>query len=101
MGRIRIAKAEALPPGRSVKLDFEDRAIALFNADGELHALDDECLHMGASLSSGVVHGGHVVCPWHAWCYDLKTGARVARTGSPLRTYPVTVQDGWIVLGGV
>lgn len=101
MGKVRIAPAAALPAGQAVRIDIDGQSVALFNVEGVLHAVDDECLHMGASLSTGSVHDGLVVCPWHAWCYDLATGARVGRRGSPLRTYPVSVEDQWITLEGV
>ncbi|MFN8525218.1 MAG: Rieske (2Fe-2S) protein [Chloroflexota bacterium] len=33
------------------------------------------CPHMGAPLEQGRVEGGNVVCPWHRYRYDAKTGA--------------------------
>jgi len=84
-----------------VRLDLDGQQIALFNVEGRFFALDDECLHMGASLSEGQVEGGAVLCPWHKWCYDLETGERIGRRGSPTRAYKVVVRDGWITLEGV
>jgi len=101
VGKIRIAPAADLPAGQAVRVDIDGQAIALFNLGGVLRAVDDECLHMGASLSTGSVRDGVVACPWHGWCYDLATGARVGRMGSPLGTYPVAVEDGWITLEGL
>lgn len=51
------------------------KLIALFCENGQYHAIDDTCPHMGASLSGGHVENGIVTCPWHAWRYRLADGA--------------------------
>jgi len=95
---VEIAPVSALPVGKSARVELDGEQIALFNVDGYVYALADECLHMGASLSEGTVARRTVICPWHRRCYDLATGARVGRPGSPTRVYPVEIRDGWIVL---
>jgi len=71
----KVAELKDLPPGQAVACEVEGLRIALFNVDGVIHAIDDECPHAGASLSSGYVKDGKVGCPWHAADFDLKTGA--------------------------
>ena len=80
-------------------MDVDGRHIAIFNTGAGLYAVDNDCLHMGGPLCQGTLDGTVVTCPWHAWQYDLVTGQRVDRRGSPTRTHPVTVRDGWIMLG--
>jgi nitrite reductase/ring-hydroxylating ferredoxin subunit len=96
---IRLAPADRLPPGRSVRVDVEGWQIALFHTRDGFRALDDACPHMGASLSEGRVEGGAVVCPWHAWRYELGTGARTDRCGAGAVAHRVEVRDGWLYLG--
>jgi len=36
--------------------------------------LDDWCPQRGAALAEGWLEGGGVVCPWHSWTVNLKTG---------------------------
>jgi nitrite reductase/ring-hydroxylating ferredoxin subunit len=96
---IRLAPATALPEGESVRVNMDDKSIALFHLEDGFYAIDDGCLHMEGPLSEGWVDGRVVTCPWHAWKYDLSTGERVDRRGSPTRVYPVEVRDGWIMLG--
>lgn len=42
--------------------------------DGEVYAIEDACNHAGASLAEGWVEGRCVICPMHAYAFDLKTG---------------------------
>jgi multimeric flavodoxin WrbA/nitrite reductase/ring-hydroxylating ferredoxin subunit len=53
--------------------------VTLFNYDGAVTALGHACLHMGGDLGQGSVRkleDGelYVICPWHGWQYNLKTG---------------------------
>lgn len=50
------------------------RLIALFNDGGEFFAIDDTCPHQGASLGEGTLHEGRVICPWHGWIFEVRTG---------------------------
>jgi nitrite reductase/ring-hydroxylating ferredoxin subunit len=72
---VKVANTGDLPPGSAIRVEVEERSIALFNLDGTFYAIDDQCPHQGASLSEGAVTGAQVICPWHAARFDLKTGA--------------------------
>lgn len=48
---------------------MEQRLIIVRSMDGELHALQDRCLHLGSSLASGKLEGRCLVCPFHGWKY--------------------------------
>lgn len=75
-------------------------AVAVFDLDGDLVALDDRCLHRGGSLSAGYVRGGVVTCPEHWWRYDLRTGGRLGAPEMHLRRYPVErIDDDTILIG--
>jgi nitrite reductase/ring-hydroxylating ferredoxin subunit len=47
---------------------------AICNAGGELYALAGVCPHAGGPLGQGALHGTTLVCPWHGWEYDCRTG---------------------------
>ncbi len=96
---IPVCPLKDLAPGTAVRLDAEV-PIAVFNADGELYAIDDTCTHQDASLADGYLEGCWVECPLHASTFDLRTGAvsgPPARTG--VRTHGVEVRDGvvWVL----
>lgn len=67
--------------------------VALFLADGRVHALHDTCIHKKRSLSNGTLLRGHLICPGHQWAFDLETGwAEDQKQCQP--TYDVRVDDG-------
>ena len=51
------------------------KKIALFDAKGNIYAIDNTCLHRGGPLAEGDLDGTVVTCPWHGWEYDITTGA--------------------------
>ena len=67
-------------------------------ADGEIVAFESRCPHARGPLSEGKIKGNVIVCPWHFFPFDLRTG-KVAGGESILRLvrYPVKV-DGDEVL---
>lgn len=71
---IRIASIHDVPVGTGTEIIAAGRVIALFNIDGEFHALDGVCPHAGGPLGKGIVTGCMVTCPWHGWQFDVKTG---------------------------
>ena len=60
-------------PGAPVRID--GHWVALFQLDGELLAIDNNCPHASAPLCDGTVLAGKVVCFLHCWEFDLRTGA--------------------------
>jgi nitrite reductase (NADH) small subunit/3-phenylpropionate/trans-cinnamate dioxygenase ferredoxin subunit len=48
--------------------------VAVFRVGDDWFALKDACPHMGASLADGLLHGGRVICHWHQWTFNLKSG---------------------------
>ena len=48
---------------------------ALCNVEGQVYAVSGICIHRGGPLGQGALHGTTVVCPWHAWEFDCRTGA--------------------------
>jgi nitrite reductase/ring-hydroxylating ferredoxin subunit len=51
--------------------------ICLANVSGRLFALDNVCPHQGAALGQGTVEQGYIVCPWHGYQLDPRTGVAV------------------------
>ena len=49
-------------------------AICLANVNGELSALDNICPHRQGPLGQGWMEGEAVICPWHSWAFNVKTG---------------------------
>lgn len=95
---VRVASVAEIPPGTSQEVVAGNRVVAIFNVDGEFHALDGICPHAGGPLAQGKVVGGVVACPWHGWQYDLKTGRNCVNANINAGCHAVRVQGDDILL---
>ena len=109
-----VCAADELRPGERRIVEVAGRSIGVFNVGGRLHALHNGCPHRGGALCEGPVCGtalptedrsfvygreGEIVrCAWHGWEFEIATGRALADPAVRARTYPVTVQDGAVVV---
>jgi len=92
MPLVRLCSKSELPAdGQAAEIALDQRVICVANVDGEISAMDNVCLHRGGPLGQGTVTGGKIVCPWHAWMYDLRTGATSDDSAMRVRVYPIKV----------
>jgi anthranilate 1,2-dioxygenase ferredoxin component len=59
-------------------------------------AFNDRCPHAASPLSSGRVRRGSIMCPLHGARFDLQNGQCIGGAYSPLKSFPVRVNDGSI-----
>lgn len=89
-------RSELLPGEFKVVWDA-DTAIAVYNIDGDLYAIEDVCSHDGGDLAGGDVHGFEVECPRHGARFDVRTGAVTCPPAyEPIASFPVHEVDGQI-----
>ena len=96
---IVLGLVAAIPLGEGRTYSVSGERIAVFRArSGELYAVQAECPHKGGPLADGLLGGTTLICPLHAWKFDLRSGE--ALMGScGLRTFAVRRdQDGRIVV---
>jgi nitrite reductase/ring-hydroxylating ferredoxin subunit len=75
-------------------------AVVRLAASDEIVAFEPRCPHAGGPLADGKLKGSVLVCPWHFFPFDLRTG-KVAGGGESilqLNRYPVRVEDGEILV---
>ena len=95
---VKVALASDLEPGQGKTVEPQGVSIALFNVGGTFRAIGNVCCHQGGPLGEGELDGATVTCPWHAWQYDVTTGASLADRGVGVPTYRVEVRgDGVFV----
>ena len=96
---VRVAQeSEVIAAGRHV-VEIGDARIALFSIaeQNKIHAIDDRCPHVGASLAGGKVEGLVVSCPWHHARFSLTTGANLSPPDfGPVRAYSVRIEEGYV-----
>ena len=71
VGRVSLAE---LKEKELIRLPYPPFDVLVAYVDGEVYAIEDACNHAGASLAEGWVEGRCVICPMHAYAFDLKTG---------------------------
>jgi nitrite reductase (NADH) small subunit len=67
-------------------------------AENEAYAIEDRCPHSGGPLSEGLVHSASVTCPLHNWVIDLATGEAQGADCGRVKTYPLKLEDGRILI---
>jgi nitrite reductase (NADH) small subunit len=90
---------EERPPHLVELPELDERGRALFVHDGRPYAaftvgeevvvIDGSCPHRGGPIGEGVVRDGVVVCPWHWYAFDLRSGRCTTAAQAPLRRHPV------------
>src|SRR5262244_2001545 len=96
MARVAVGKVSDVPAGEGRVVDAVGRTLALFNVDGEIYALDNACSHRGGPLGEGDLHGPMVICPWHGWRWDVRTGGNANNPAVKVPCFPGTVEAGEI-----
>lgn len=94
---LAVATLAQVPEGCMKAVEVGGRAVVLYNVGGEILASDDVCPHQGSPLSAGSLDDGVVMCPFHAWEWDVRTGECVSLPEArPLRRLEVRV-DGDVI----
>jgi len=87
--RVRVARAEDVPPGEGRCVLVHGRRIALFHTDEGFRAIDASCPHRGGPLSDGMLTGLHVTCPLHGWQVSLANGSVLPPNSGRVGVYEV------------
>ena len=89
----KVSTRSELLPGGKVLAVIDGRAIAVFNVEGEFHAIDDVCTHDGGPLAEGELDGCAIMCPRHGAKFDVRTGKALSFPAfEPVAHHTVTVQ---------
>ncbi|MEK7829510.1 MAG: Rieske 2Fe-2S domain-containing protein [Acidobacteriota bacterium] len=89
-----LGLVENIPLGEGREYKVAGELIAIFRErNGALHAVQALCPHRGGALADGLVGAGKVVCPMHAFKYELSTGNPVGHDCAALKTYRVRINS--------
>ncbi len=91
--------------------------IGIFRVQGEFYAYENFCSHQGGPICQGKILGKveeildenkmsrgltfsedaiHIICPWHGYEYNLKTGRHPGDKNVRLKPYEIKITDGEI-----
>ncbi|MBK7630820.1 MAG: nitrite reductase (NAD(P)H) small subunit [Ignavibacteriales bacterium] len=90
-GYTRVCTVSELTENKGKRFLVNDVDIAVFNVNGEVFILNNNCPHQHTSvIYDGFIESDCVVCPAHGWMFNLKTGKQP--TGAiGLDSYPVKI----------
>ncbi len=94
-GFVRICSQSELPPAGEVR-EFvaNDHPYCVANVDGTIAVLDGVCPHEEGPLSEGTIEAGRVVCPWHGYAFDIRSGESEQDPDVKARVYEKVIEDG-------
>jgi nitrite reductase/ring-hydroxylating ferredoxin subunit len=90
--RKRAASLQDLRASGRMVVHLDGHTICLLVEDGDVHAVDNRCPHMGFPLHRGSVADGILTCHWHHARFDLCTGGTFDEWADDLRRFPVEVE---------
>lgn len=98
MALLKVCTLSELPPGAVTEAVSGERPFAVLNTSGEIVCFDGTCPHAGGPLGQGMIQGKMLVCPWHGWEYDCRTGVNDSDEDVVLERFPVVVEKGEIFI---
>lgn len=113
-----VGTVDDFPEGSHRVVSVGGRGIGVFNIHGRFYGLPNLCPHQRGPLCEGrrpphgttiataetnwetrwAMEGEVIACPWHGIEYHVPTGQCLAFPEIRLRTYPVEVRDGEVVV---
>ena len=105
-------------PGRRV-IEIAGMQVGVFRLDGEFYAYENKCPHLGGPACQGKIlprvledvrenkkslgrvfarNQLNVICPWHGFEFDIRTGAHVAVPKYRLRPVVVRTEGGEVFI---
>jgi nitrite reductase/ring-hydroxylating ferredoxin subunit len=117
----RLGDPEELKAAGRTLVQVADREVVVFAVDGDWHAYENRCPHAGGPVCEGRVmprvemdvdEGGvvgelrfskerfNLVCPWHGWEFDLRSGVSASDPRRRLRRFHVEEREDGLYVSG-
>ena len=92
---VRICSQSELPAAnQACEFTVDGRALCVANVEGAISVLLGVCPHEEGPLGEGSIEGGRIVCPWHGYSYDPKTGASLEDPDLKAQVYESVIENG-------
>ena len=90
--RIPLNTADVVKAGNKV--------LCLAHIKEGFFAVKNKCPHQGGPLGEGSIsEEGEIICPWHKYSFDLKTGKDTGGLGDFVESYPVEIRQDGLFIG--
>lgn len=118
--RVAVAHSQDVPEGGRYVFAYEGAEVGVFRLGGDLYAWENYCVHAGGPVCQGLITQRviealddqkrslgddwspddlHIVCPWHGYEYNLRTGEHPADPRIRLKRFEVSEEAGTIYVG--
>jgi nitrite reductase/ring-hydroxylating ferredoxin subunit len=93
--RVRVCRLDEVADGelRAFAVPGVTWPVIVTRVEGELVAVPGVCPHEDVALAGGTLAGHAIICPGHAYAFDLRTGRCTHDPSLELRRYPITIAD--------
>lgn len=113
MAFVEVAELETLPQAEAQVFQAGGRELVLVRWQDDVFALRNICPHMSTSLFKGTVMACRtgtvgepgidrenpvLTCPWHQYEYTLADGRCLTDQSLRVRSYPVQIEDGKVLV---
>ena len=90
---------EKVQQGDIISILVNNKPVAITLTKTGFFAFRDQCPHNRVALSDGKCNMyDEIVCPWHNYRFDLKTGNETSGNGHHLKTYHLEITDEGVYL---
>ena len=114
MQEVFVARLEEIPEKGKRVVEYKGKEIGVFRIGDEVFAWENRCAHQGGPVCQGRLFPKvlqilgeyqtteqmryceedlHIVCPWHGYEYNVKTGRNAGHPNLRLRPVDVFVRD--------
>lgn len=92
---LRICSQSELPALNQVgEFTVDGRTLCVANVGGAISVLTGVCPHEEGPLGEGSIEDGRVVCPWHGFSYDVRTGICPESPDLKAEVYESVIENG-------
>ena len=83
-----------LEVGQLLRSKIGPRHVCIGRSVYGFFAVDDDCPHAAGSLSEGLLDGVELICPVHAWVFNVESGECPDEPGCQLPVYEIAHREG-------
>lgn len=114
-----VDQADNFEDGERRVVEIDGRHIGVFRLENDYYAYLNWCPHQAGPVCEGAIIGQQLesfdreqlekglewsseepilVCPWHSWEFDLRTGENLPDRSVKLPSFPIRVEDGNVIV---
>lgn len=95
---IDIGDLADFPAGQVREIIAGGHVLAVARIGDEVFALDGLCPHQGGPLGQGKLAGDVVICPWHQFSFEMRTGFCTSSRALAQKRHSVCLEGGRVIV---